>query len=93
MLLSKFDEEQRRLLAGLFVHPGWPLIKAEFELRKQQLINQLVYGTNRDADHISRSSIAAMDMVVKLEKEIFAPPPADSDAPFEIPRAPSVNRY
>ncbi len=92
MIVSQFSDEDRRELARTFVTPGWALIQKEFELRKQRYVTEIVYGGNRAKDGDYRAAIAAMDMVVKLEKELFAQP-EPQEAPFRIPEPERGDRY
>lgn len=92
MIVSKLDEEQRRALAAVFVSGGWALLKEEFKLRKQRMINDLIYSTDRSYDYDRRAGIVAIDMLLKIETEVFAPTPAPEPEAFALPQ-PSVNRY
>jgi len=89
--VTHFNESQNRALATLFVSDGWKLIKQDFLARQEVLKHKLIYGTDRSKDDILRASISAIDMILRLENDIFAPPEQDA-TPFELPVVPQT-RY
>lgn len=92
MLLSKWDEDQRKAVAGLFTMPGWELLKQEFKIRQARLTHDIIYGADREKDIARRAVIMGIDSIFKVEQELFAPP-EPQEMPFTIPQPPSGNRY